>query len=259
MLVDTHAHLDSARFKDDREEVISRSLAAGVHAIVTVGVDLDSSRQAVALAQQYPCVYAAIGIHPHEAAPVQPDDLAGLARLSEQQVVVAIGEIGLDFYRMLSPADRQREVFVAQLELARQMDKPVIIHDREAHAETMSILRDKAQGLAGVLHCFSGDWDMAMQAVEMGFCISLAGPVTFHNARRLQELVRESPLDCMLIETDCPYLAPHPHRGQRNEPAYVRLVADKIAALKKAPLERVAEVTTANASRLFGLPNGSDE
>jgi len=259
MLVDTHAHLDSARFKDDREEVISRSLAAGVHAIVTVGVDLDSSRQAVALAQQYPCVYAAVGIHPHEAASVQHDDLAELARLSEQQAVVAIGEIGLDFYRMLSPADSQREIFVAQLELARQMDKPVIIHDREAHAETMSTLRDKAQGLAGALHCFSGDWDMAMQAIEMGFCISLAGPVTFHNARRLQELVRELPLDCMLIETDCPYLAPHPHRGQRNEPAYVRLVADKIAALKKAPLERVAEITTANASRLFRLSCESGE
>ncbi len=259
MLVDTHAHLDSARFKDDREEVISRSLAAGVHAIVTVGVDLDSSRQAVALAQQYPCVYAAVGIHPHEAASVQHDDLAELARLSEQQAVVAIGEIGLDFYRMLSPADSQREIFVAQLELARQMDKPVIIHDREAHAETMSTLRDKAQGLAGALHCFSGDWDMAMQAIEMGFCISLAGPVTFHNARRLQELVRELPLDCMLIETDCPYLAPHPHRGQRNEPAYVRLVADKIAALKKVPLERVAEITTANASRLFRLSCESGE
>ena len=254
ILVDTHAHLDSARFNNDREEVISRSLAAGVHAIITVGSDLDSSRKAVALAQQHPCVYAAVGIHPHEAARVGNDDLAELARLSEHQAVVAVGEIGLDFYRNLSPADRQREMFIAQLELARQRDKPVIIHDRQAHAETMSTLRDKAQGLGGVLHCFSGDWNMAMQAAEIGFCISFAGPVTFRNARRLQHLVRELPLDRMLIETDCPYLAPHPHRGQRNEPAYVRLVADKIAALKEVPFEQVAEITTANASRLFGLP-----
>jgi TatD DNase family protein len=257
MLVDTHAHLDSGRFKLDREEVISRSLAAGVHAIVTVGADLASSRQAVALAQRYPCVYAAVGIHPHGAARVEHDDLAELARLSEHQAVVAIGEMGLDFFRNLSPPDIQREVFAAQLELARQVDKPVIVHDREAHNETMSILRDKAQGLRGVLHCFSGDWDMAMQAKELGFCISLAGPATFYNARGLQQLVRKLPLDNMLIETDCPYLAPHPYRGRRNEPAYVRLVADKIAALKETPFERVAEVTTANASRLFGLQ--SDE
>lgn len=253
MLVDTHAHLDSARFNEDREDVISRSLAAGVHAIITVGVDLDSSRKAVALAEHSPYVYAAVGVHPHEAARVGQDDLAELARLSEYQAVVAIGEIGLDFYRNLSPADRQKEILVAQLQLASQMDKPVIIHDREAHTETMSILRDEAQGLRGVLHCFSGDLDMAIQAAQMGFYISLAGPVTFHNARRLQQLVRELPLHCVLIETDCPYLAPHPHRGRRNEPAYVRLVADEIAALKELPFERVAEITTANASQLFKL------
>jgi len=254
MLVDTHAHLDSARFNEDREDVISRSLAAGVHAIITVGVDLDSSRKAVALAEHSPYVYAAVGVHPHEAARVGQDDLAELARLSERQAVVAIGEIGLDFYRNLSPAGRQKEILVAQLQLASQMDKPVIIHDREAHTETMSILRDEAQGLRGVLHCFSGDLDMAVQAAQMGFYISLAGPVTFRNARRLQQLVRELPLHCVLIETDCPYLAPHPHRGRRNEPAYVRLVADEIAALKELPFERVAEITTANASQLFELP-----
>ena len=254
MLVDTHAHLDSARFNEDREDVISRSLAAGVHAIITVGVDLDSSRKAVALAEHSPYVYAAVGVHPHEAARVGQDDLAELARLSEYQAVVAVGEIGLDFYRNLSPAGRQKEILVAQLQLASQMDKPVIIHDREAHTETMSILRDEAQGLRGVLHCFSGDLDMAVQAAQIGFYISLAGPVTFRNARRLQQLVRELPLHCVLIETDCPYLAPHPHRGRRNEPAYVRLVADEIAALKELPFERVAETTTANASQLFELP-----
>ncbi len=254
MLVDTHAHLDSADFKDDREEVISRSLAAGVGAIVTVGIDLDSSRQAIALAQQYPCIYAAVGVHPHGAARLGQDDLAELARLSRDKAVAAIGEIGLDFYRNLSPRDKQKEVFVAQLELARQMDKPVLVHDRLAHVDTMCILRDKGRNLRGVLHCFSGDQGMAVQAAKMGFYISFAGPITFQNARKLQELVRALPLDCMLIETDCPYLAPHPHRGQRNEPAYVRLVAAQIAALKGVPFGQVAEITTANAGRLFGFP-----
>jgi len=259
MLIDTHAHLDSARFEGDRDRVVSRARADGVHAILTVGTDLDSSRRAVALAEEYPCVYAAVGIHPHDASQVDPGVVAELERLSKHDTVVAIGEIGLDFYRNLSPPDKQREGFVAQLELARRVNKPVIIHDRQAHADTMSILRDKARNLRGVLHCFSGDLDMALQAVNMGFYISIAGPVTFQNARRLQELVRELPMGCMLIETDCPYLAPHPHRGQRNEPTNVRLVAAKIAALKEVSIERVAEVTTANASRLFGLPTGDGE
>lgn len=254
ILVDTHAHLDSPRFGGDLIEVISRAFEAGVGMIVTVGGDLHSSLAAVEIAQQHPSVCAAVGVHPHEADHVNQADLVDLARLGEHAAVVAIGEIGLDFYRNLSPPEKQREVFVAQLELARELGKPVVVHDREAHIETMSILRDKAQGLKGVLHCFSGDRSMAEQAREMGFYVSFAGPVTFENARTLQRLVRELPLDCMLIETDCPYLAPHPHRGRRNEPAYVRLVAAKVAELKGVPLQLVAEVTTANATRLFGLP-----
>jgi len=253
ILVDTHAHLDSHKFKDDRAEIISRALAAGVQAIVTVGVDLKSSRATVALAQEHPGIYAAVGVHPHDASHLGHDELGELARLSEQPQVVAIGEIGLDFYRNLSPPDSQREAFVTQLELAHKVNKPVIIHDRDAHVQVLSILRDKARGLRGVLHCFSGDYDMAVQAMEMDFYLSFAGPVTFQNARRLQELVRRLPLERMLVETDCPYLAPHPHRGRRNEPAHVRLVAAKIAELKDLPLEQVAEITTANARRLFGL------
>jgi TatD DNase family protein len=253
MLVDTHAHLDSERYDADREEVIARSLAAGVGAIITIGVDLASSRAAVALAQQYSNVYATVGIHPHEAADVGPDDFTALTRLSGEPGVMAIGEIGLDFYRNWSPPERQREVFLAQLDLARQMNKPVVIHDRDAHEEIMSILRSRADGLKGVLHCFSGDQPMAYEALEMGFYVSLAGPVTFHNARKLQEVARRLPLDGLLVETDCPFLAPHPHRGQRNEPAYVRLVAEKLSALKELPLEQVVEATTRNASQLFGL------
>ena len=177
-----------------------------------------------------------------------------LLQYARDDRVVAIGETGLDFYRNLSPHDRQQEAFIAQLEVARQVNKPVIIHDRDAHAETMTILRDKGRNWRGVLHCFSGDREMALEAMRMGFYISFAGPVTFQNAHRLQELARELPLERMLIETDCPYLAPHPHRGQRNEPAHVRWVAARIAALRELPVERVAEVTTENARQLFGLP-----
>jgi len=263
MLIDTHAHLDSPRFDNDREEVISRSLSAGVEAIITIGTDLDSSRKAIALAQQYPHIYAAVGIHPHEASAVERNSSQGgqaykgalteLVHLSQYNTVVAIGEIGLDFYRNLSPPDLQRALFIAQLELAQQLHKPVIIHDRQAHVEIMAILQDKARTLRGVLHCFSGDYDMAVKAIKMGFYISFAGPVTFQNARRLQQLACELPLERILIETDCPYLAPHPYRGQRNEPAHVRLIASKIAVLRKMPFEQVAEITTANAKRLFGL------
>jgi TatD DNase family protein len=255
IFVDTHAHLDDRQFNDDRAEAIQRSFAADVRCIITVGTDLDSSRAAIALAQQYGSIYAAVGVHPHDAAQVGSDTLQKLLQYARDDRVVAIGEIGLDFYRNLSPHDRQKETFVAQLELARQVNKPVIIHDRDAHTETTAILREQGRSWRGVLHCFSGDREMALTVIQMGFYISFAGPVTFDNARRLQELARELPLERMLIETDCPYLAPQPHRAQRNEPGYVRWVAAKIAALRGMPLERVAEVTTDNARQLFGLPS----
>ncbi len=253
ILVDTHAHLDDARFEGELDDIISRALQAQVQAIITVGADLVSSRTAVALAEQYRQVYAAVGIHPHEAARVVEDDLKELARLSEHPKVVAIGETGLDFYRNLSPRDSQQDVFVAQLRLALDKGKPVVIHDRDAHAETLATVKRLAQDWRGVLHCFSGDYEMANEALELGFDLSFAGPVTFQNARRLQALVPRLPLERLLIETDCPWLAPHPHRGKRNEPAYVRLVAAKFAELHDVPLEHVAAITTANAEQLFGL------
>jgi TatD DNase family protein len=255
VLVDTHAHLDDRQFNDDRAEAIQRSLAADVRHIITVGTDLESSRAAVAISQHNASIYAAVGVHPHDAAQVGPDTLERLLHYARDDRVVAIGEIGLDFYRNLSPHDRQKEALIAQLELARHVNKPIIIHDRDAHAETMAILGDRGRTWQGVFHCFSGDREMALKAIQMGFYISFAGPVTFQNARRLQELARELPLERILIETDCPYLAPQPRRGQRNEPAYVRWVAAKIATLREMPLERVAEVTTENARQLFGLPS----
>jgi TatD DNase family protein len=207
------------------------------------------------LAQQHPLIYATVGIHPHEAVHVGARDLAELEQLSKHPQVLAIGETGLDFYRNLSPRHSQHDVFVAQLELARETNKPVVIHDRDAHAEVLATLRAVAPPWKGVMHCFSGDEDMAAQAIEMGLYLSFAGPVTFQNARRLQAMVPQMPLERMLIETDCPYLAPHPHRGRRNEPSYVRLVATKVAELKGLPLEQVAQATTANARHLFGLPS----
>lgn len=270
MLIDTHAHLDFARFDADRPAVIERAQAAGVVAIVNVGADLISSRRAVELAEQYESIYAAVGMHPHDAKKLNGATLAELRDLAQHPQVVAVGEIGLDFYRDLSPRDVQRRAFRAQLAWAAKLGKPVVIHDRDAHDEVMDILADWAAGLKnsplagvghesaarmGVLHTFSGDLAMAERAMELGFYISISGPVTYKNARHLPGIVRALPLDRLLVETDCPFLAPHPYRGKRNEPAYVRLVAERIAALKGIPLHELAEATTANARRLFGLSN----
>ena len=261
MLIDTHAHLDLPQFEADRDAVIERAQAAGVKVIVNAGADLESSRRAVALAEQHPGVYAGVGVHPHDAKTLDGEVLAALRELARQPKVVAVGEIGLDFYRNLSPQDVQRRAFQAQLAWAARLGKPVIVHDREAHAEVLKALTSWAAGLmrsplagrVGVLHSFSGDLSMAEQAIELGFYISISGPVTYQNARRLAEIVQALPLDRLLVETDCPYLTPHPHRGKRNEPAYVRLVAEKIAAIKGLTLDEVAATTTANARRLFEL------
>jgi TatD DNase family protein len=255
-LIDTHTHLDFPQFDSDREQVIERAANAGVQAIVNVGTDLASSQAAVALAEVYPQIYAAVGVHPHDAKTLTAETLEELRALASHPKVVAIGEIGLDFYRDLSPRDKQRQAFEQQLALAREIGKPVIIHDREAHAEVMGILRHRVEGShqpVGVLHCFSGDLAMAQEAIELGFYISIAGPVTFKNARRLRESVRQLPLERLLIETDCPYLAPHPHRGKRNEPAYVKLVAQEVARIKEWSLEEVARITSDNAQALFAL------
>jgi TatD DNase family protein len=255
-LIDTHIHLDFPQFDGDRERVIERAATAGVGAMVNVGADVDSSRAAVALAEAHPQIYAAVGVHPHDAKTMTGEVLEVLRALASRPRVVAIGEIGLDFYRDLSPREKQRQVFEQQLALASEVGKPMIIHDREAHKEVMAILRRWAEGCqqpVGVLHCFSGDLAMAQEAIELGFYVSIAGPVTFPNARRLRELVRQLPLEKLLVETDCPYLTPHPHRGKRNEPAYVKLVAQEVAHIKGLTLEEVARVTSDNARALFAL------
>jgi TatD DNase family protein len=261
ILVDTHAHLDFDRFDDDRAAVIERAQAAGVGAIITVGTDVASSRAAVELAAQNDSVYATVGMHPHDARVLDGEALAELRGLGQRPEVVAVGEIGLDFYRDRSPRDVQRRAFRAQLAWAAALGKPVVIHDRDAHDEIMTVLSDWArdqdgtplEGRVGVLHTFSGDASMARRAVDVGFYISVSGPVTYRNAHDLAEAVRAVPLDRLLVETDCPFLTPHPHRGKRNEPAYVRFVAERVAELKGLPAAEVAQATTANAQQLFQI------
>lgn len=255
MLIDTHAHLDFSQFKHDRDTVIARALDAGVTKIINVGTDLASSEKSVAFARHYPAIYAVVGIHPHDAKTLTPKALKRLSKLAANEKVVAIGEVGLDFYRDLSPRDLQRVAFRQQIRLAIELAMPVVVHDRDAHTEVLRILREeRAYHVGGVLHCFSGDLRMAHEGLEMGFLISFAGPITYGGEKK-QAIAGEIPLESILVETDCPFLTPVPHRGKRNEPAYVRFVAEKIAEIRGLSLEEVAEATSRNAARLFGLEN----
>jgi TatD DNase family protein len=232
-MIDSHCHLDFPDFDEDRDEVLARAGEAGVTTIINPGTDLESSRRALALTERYDNVYAAVGVHPHDASTLDRQALAELRQLASHPKVVAIGEIGLDYYRDLSPRAQQRAAFQAQLALAADLDRPVIIHQRESADDVMAALRDWATGgyPGCVLHAFSGDEAMADEAVSLGFFIGVGGPLTFKNARRLPEIVAGLPLSCLLVETDAPYLAPHPYRGKRNEPAYVALVVKRLAEL----------------------------
>ena len=254
MLIDSHAHIDDDRFDADREAVLSRARAAGVDLIVNIGADMASSARSVALAEQYPQVYATVGMHPHDAKDMREQDYQQLVRWAAQPKVVAIGEIGLDYHYDLSPRPVQQEVFLRQLDIARQTGKPFVVHEREAHADTFEIIRSAAKGLEGVFHCFSGSVETARQYLKLGFYVSIAGPVTFPKSAKTKEVARYVPLDRLLVETDSPYLTPQAFRGRRNEPAYVRLVAEEIAALREVSLEELARATSENACRLFRIP-----
>ena len=253
MLFDSHAHIHDEKFDTDREQVIKRALENGVTGIINVGTCMATSARAVALAEQYESIYAAVGIHPHDAEGALETDYEQLAAWSKQDKVVAIGEIGLDYHYDLSPRETQRAVFVRQIDVARQMKMPFIIHDRDAHRDIMDIIRREAKGLSGVLHCFSGSLEMAKEVIKLGFYISIAGPVTFKNAAKLPEIVASVPLERLLVETDSPYLTPHPHRGKRNEPAYVRIVAEQVANLRGIELSDLAQITSDNVKKLFKI------
>jgi hydrolase, TatD family len=253
MLFDSHAHLDDKSYNDDRAEVIARAAAGGLTGILTAGTDVFSSARAVELAKQYDRVWAAVGIHPQDAKDAKEADYEKLAAWCSLPKVVAVGEIGLDYHYDFSPRDVQQAVFVRQLDLARQVGKPIIIHDREAHGDTMAIIKREGQGLAGVFHCFSGSVEMAREVLKMGFYLAVGGVVTFAKANKLHEVVKAVPLERLLIETDCPYLTPVPFRGRRNEPAYVRYVAETVAGLLGMDTAAVAAAATANTKRLFGI------
>jgi TatD DNase family protein len=254
-LFDTHAHLHFPDFAGDLPAVLGRARAAGVRRFLTIGTDVATSRAAIALAEREPDVWASVGIHPHDAAEADEATLAEIERLAGAPRVVAVGEIGLDWFRNLSPRDVQERVFRWQLALARRAGKPVLVHCREAHADVLRILAEADAGHAGgIMHCFSGDVAIARRCLDLGLLISLAGPVTYPNARALPDVARFVPLDRLVVETDCPYLPPQGHRGQRNEPAYLAITAGHVAELRGEPVETLAARLTANARALLGVP-----
>jgi len=255
LLIDTHAHLDDARFDGDRDAVIARAREAGVEHFVTIGCDLTTSRAAVELADRYPFIYATVGVHPHEAKQIGDSWYDDLRRLAQHKKVVAYGEIGLDYHYNHSPPKLQRERFREQITLARELRLPIVVHTREAQDDTIAILKEEnAADVGGVFHCFSGDARLAKNALDLGFLLSFSGVITFQNATMLRDIVKTVPMDRILVETDSPYLTPAPHRGKRNEPAHVRLVAEKIAAIQGMTADQIAELTSQNARRVFKIP-----
>lgn len=254
MLFDTHTHMDAPEFEEDRDAAIARAVEAGVSHIVNIGFNRETIPTTLALAEKYPFVYAAIGWHPVDAIDMQEGDLEWIESLCSHEKVVAIGEIGLDYHWDKSPKDIQHRVLREQIALAKRVKLPIVIHNREAHEDTIRILKEEnASEVGGIMHAFSGSWETAKICLDMGFHLSFGGPVTFKNAKQPKEVLEKTPMDRLLIETDAPYLTPHPYRGKRNETAYVRLVAETAAQLKGVSLEEIAEQTTKNAKKLFGI------
>lgn len=251
-LFDTHAHLHGPEYGDDLAEVLARARAAGVMRLVTIGTDVETTTQAVALAEREERMWATAGIHPHDAADADEGAFAEIERLARAARVVAIGEIGLDYFRNLSPPDVQARVFRRLLDLARRLRKPVVVHCRDAHADTLAILKEERVGeVGGIMHCFSGDVAIARRCLDLGLVVSLAAPVTYPNPRALPDVARFVPADRLVIETDSPYLPPQGHRGKRNEPAYLALTAARVAELRGEPLETLGPHLSATARRLF--------
>jgi len=255
MLIDSHAHLDMEEFEGDLSEVLSRALESGVSEIISIGIDLPSSAKALELARKHDFVYSTVGYHPHNAKEADAKVLRDLADLPLDPKVVAWGEIGLDFFRRHSPPQNQIEAFERQLDMAGDLGLPVIIHDRDAHEQLSEILRRKGSLLTGVIHCFSGDYALARFFIDMGFYISIPGTVTYKKAALIQEVAARIPLERLLVETDAPYLTPLPHRGKRNEPAFVKYTAQEIARLRGMDFQDLARATSENARTLFKLGN----
>lgn len=252
MLFDTHAHYYDRAFDADRDEVLSALPGSGVGLVLCPGCDLPTSREAIALAERYPHVYAAAGVHPEDALGLPENWLEEVERLTRHPKVKAIGEIGLDYYWKEVPRDLQKEVFRAQLTLATQLNLPVIVHDREAHGDCLAIVQDFPQ-VRGVFHCYSGSAEDARQLVKWGWHLSFTGTITFKNARKAPEVIQAVPLERLMVETDAPYMAPTPYRGKRCDSRYVYRMAETIAEIKGLPVEEVVRITTENGKRLFAI------
>lgn len=253
MIIDTHAHYDDKQFDEDQDEILSSMPDQGVGAIVNVGASLAGCERAMELAQKYPFVYAAVGVHPDEVGALNEETFAMLEEWSNRDKVVAIGEIGLDYYWDEEPREVQKEWFIRQLELAKKRSLPVNIHSRDAAEDTFQIMKEHAQGLKGIIHCFSGSKELAVEYVKMGFYIGVGGVVTFKNGKKLKQVVEAIPLTSIVLETDCPYLAPEPNRGKRNNSSYIKYVAEEIARLKNVTYEEVLSQTELNAKEIYGI------
>ncbi|MBR3205454.1 MAG: TatD family hydrolase [Bacillus sp. (in: Bacteria)] len=254
MLFDTHAHLNAEQYNEDLEQVIERAKSEKVEKIVVVGFDRPTITRAMELIEAYDFMYAAIGWHPVDAIDMTDEDLAWIKELSQHEKVVAIGEMGLDYYWDKSPKDVQKEVFRRQIALAKEVNLPIIIHNRDATEDVVTILKEEgAAEVGGIMHCFTGSLEIAKACMEMNFYISFGGPVTFKNAKKPKEVVKDIPSDGLLIETDCPYLTPAPFRGKRNEPSYVKYIAEQIAELREMSFEELAALTTENAKKVFRI------
>lgn len=254
MLFDTHVHLNASQFAEDEEEVIKRAQSEGVENMVVVGFDKETIQGAIRISEKYDFIYASVGWHPVDAIDMKDEDLLWIEELASHPKVVALGEMGLDYYWDKSPKAIQKEVFRKQIRLAKKVKLPIIIHNREATRDIVDIIKEEgAEEVGGIMHCFSGSYETAKECIAMNFYISFGGPVTFKNAKKPKEVATELPLEKLLIETDCPYLTPHPYRGKRNEPAYVKLVAEQIAELKGISYEEVAQQTSLNAKKVFKI------
>ncbi|PKM77489.1 MAG: hydrolase TatD [Firmicutes bacterium HGW-Firmicutes-15] len=254
MIIDTHAHLQDKKLRENLENVLGRAKEVGVEKIICVGYDLASSQEAVLLARKYKQIYAAVGIHPHDAQTLTSEVLGKIRNLAKDPRVVAIGEIGLDYYRDLSPRDKQKEAFIEQIKLAHEIGKPIIVHDRDANQDVIDIAKKQRAGKnGGIMHCFSGNLPLAMEAIKEGFYISFAGPLTYKNAKKAQEVATKIPQNRLLVETDCPYLTPEPLRGKLNEPAHVRFVVQKMAELRNQHPDEIAYLTGRNAREVYRI------
>ncbi len=254
MFIDTHVHLNADQYEEDLQEVINRALEAKVEKMVVIGFDRKTIERTMELIEQYDFIYGVIGWHPVDAIDCTQEDLEWIEELAAHPKIVGIGETGLDYYWDKSPKDVQQVIFRKQIQLAQKINLPIIIHNRDATGDVVKILREEnAASVGGVMHCFSGSVETARECIAMNFMISLGGPVTFKNARLPKEVATEIPLEHLMIETDAPYLAPHPYRGKRNEPAFVPLVAEEIARLKGLTIEEIAQATTDNAKNFFGI------